>query len=179
MEKESLVKKLKEQVEVTYEEAEEALKKSNWDTLDAVIYMEDNGIIKKPSVSTYFTTDYKESLGGEVEKEEFKYSKNRREKHIEGFFEKFCNFIDKGNNIFFTVKKDVKVLFKLPLTAVIPLIILTFWVSVPFIIVGFIFEFSFSLEGRNMDLSKANNIFIEIEREVKKLKEEIKKEFKK
>ena len=37
------VEKLREHANVTYEEAKEALENSNWDILDAMIYLEKNG----------------------------------------------------------------------------------------------------------------------------------------
>ena len=37
------VEKLRERADVSYEEAKEALENSNWDILDAMIYLEQNG----------------------------------------------------------------------------------------------------------------------------------------
>ena len=60
MEKVQMVEKLRSKTNISYEEAKDALENTNWDILDAVVYLERIGKIKKPSVSTYFTNEYKE-----------------------------------------------------------------------------------------------------------------------
>ena len=49
------VEKLREKANVTYEEAKTALENSNWDMLDAMIYLEKNGKVKEDKRAEYTT----------------------------------------------------------------------------------------------------------------------------
>ena len=53
----SIVEKLKNKTNISYEEAKEALEKSNWDILDAMVFLEKEKKIEPPSVSVYFTNN--------------------------------------------------------------------------------------------------------------------------
>lgn len=53
MEKLKLVDKLKNKANISYEEAKDALEKSNWDMLEAMLYLEAHGKVQKPSL-VYF-----------------------------------------------------------------------------------------------------------------------------
>ena len=44
-----LIEKLKDKANISYEDAKEALENSDWDILDAMIYLEKKGKIKRPS----------------------------------------------------------------------------------------------------------------------------------
>ena len=59
MENHKLVDKLKNETNISYEEAKIVLERSNWDILDAFIYLEENGKVQKPSVSIFYTNEYK------------------------------------------------------------------------------------------------------------------------
>ena len=61
MEKYKLIDKLQNETNISYEEAKSALEKSNWDILDAMLYLEEKGRVKKPSVSIFYTNEYKEN----------------------------------------------------------------------------------------------------------------------
>ena len=108
------VEKLREHANVTYEEAKEALENSNWDILDAMIYLEKNGKTRESQRAEYSTKT--ERCVGEViddGKEErrsnFKDSMHR--------FAKWCSHIlDMGNSNSFCVEKDDKEIFRIPIT---------------------------------------------------------------
>lgn len=61
MEKLKLVDKLKNKANISYEEAKDALEKSNWDMLEAMLYLEAHGKVQKPSLSIFYTNESKES----------------------------------------------------------------------------------------------------------------------
>lgn len=174
MERLEMVEKLKNKVNVSYEEAKVALEKCNWDILDAVVYLEDIGIIKKPSVSTYFTNEYKENTEESlIEVKE--YRGNKKDNIFETFFETICRIIDKGNNIFFIIKRRERTLIKLPITVMILLITVSFWVTIPLFIVGLFFEMEYSLSGYNMEKSEFNKFFNNLSNFANKIKNESKR----
>ena len=115
------VEKLREHANVTYEEAKEALENSNWDILDAMIYLEKNGKTRESQRAEYSTKT--ERCVGEViddGKEErrsnFKDSMHR--------FAKWCSHIlDMGNSNSFCVEKDDKEIFRIPITVLVLLLL--------------------------------------------------------
>lgn len=181
MENLKLIEKLKEKANISYEDAESALEKNNWDILDAMLYLERIGKIKKPSISTFYTNENKESYS-----EDYKVSsrnkkgennKSRKDNNFEGVFEAVCKAIDTCNNIFFEIKKEGRVFLKLPITVLILLLLFTFWMVIPLFIVGLFFNIEFSVSAKRVNTDKANKVLKEISMGVKKIKEEIKKGF--
>ena len=68
MDKLKLVDRLREKANISYEEAKIALENSNWDILEAMLYLEDIGMIKKPAVSVFYSNN-----------QQYEYSKNEEE----------------------------------------------------------------------------------------------------
>ncbi len=64
------VEKLREHANVTYEEAKQALENSNWDILDAMIYLEQGGKVHGPEQSSYTTQTEKVKI--DIEEKESK-----------------------------------------------------------------------------------------------------------
>ena len=62
------VERLREKADVTYDEAKRALEACNWDMLDALIYLETLGKVKKSSVTTYHSSKAEEEKLHDVEK---------------------------------------------------------------------------------------------------------------
>lgn len=152
------VEKLREHANVTYEEAKEALENSNWDILDAMIYLEKNGKTRESQRAEYSTKT--ERCVGEViddGKEErrsnFKDSMHR--------FAKWCSHIlDKGNSNSFCVEKDDKEIFRIPITVLVLLLLFAFWVVLPLLIIGLFLNMRYHFQGPDMhavdlDINKA------------------------
>ncbi|WP_195988929.1 ubiquitin [Clostridium sp. D53t1_180928_C8] len=181
MEKRELVDKLKYKTNISYEEAKDALENSNWDMLEAMLYLENKGIIKKPAVSVFYSNNqqYEYSKGEEEGKEDYKNnnSENRYNKKNDfyGVFEVICKSIDTCNNILIEIKKDNGLLFKLPLTVVIVLLFFAFWILIPLIIIGLFFGIKFKVYSKNVNTDKANKVISRIEKIVYEIKEKVKR----
>lgn len=177
MENIKVVEKLKKKFNISYEEAKLALEKTNWDILDAVVYLEEVGRIPKPFRSNYFSNEsndsYEESASKNDNFKEDKYTK--KESLHQGAFEAICKFIDKCNNIFFKIKRYDNELINLPLTVMLVLVLFAFWIIIPSAIVALFFEIEFSVQGKNIESSKVNNVFKELSEGVRKIKEEFNK----
>ena len=76
MEKLKLVDKLKNKANISYEEAKDALEKSNWDMLEAMLYLEAHGKVQKPSLSIFYTNESKESYNENGEEVNLKKDTN-------------------------------------------------------------------------------------------------------
>lgn len=183
MENEKLINKLIEKTKVSYYDAENALRNSNWDILDAVVYLENNNILSKPSVSIFYSNQYNPSYEerniqkSDVNEYENTQSKENK-KNSQGVFLKICNAIDICNNIFIEVKKRDKVFLKMPLTVIIALFIFGFWLFIPLMIVGLFFEITFFVSSKKIDedkIKKVNEVFNKLANKA----EDIKKKFNK
>lgn len=179
MEEIKIVEKLKNKANISYEEAKIVLERSNWDILDAMLYLEELGKVKRPNISIYFTNEDKENH--KIEKNELKksYKYEKKDSFFQGFFEDICNVIDKCNNIFFEIKSGDKVVIKLPLTVMILLIIFTFWISIPVAIFALFCGIEYSIVGSNIDTNEINKLFKWLSNNVKKIKEYCMKGYKK
>ena len=62
------VERLREKADVTYDEAKRALEACNWDMLDAMIYLEALGKVKKTSDSGVYSSKVEEEKLYDVEK---------------------------------------------------------------------------------------------------------------
>ena len=151
MDKLDLVDKLKDKANISYENAKIALENSNWDILDAMLYLEGRGIVEGPSVSVFYSNEYKESYDNKQEEaysnDNINKNNSKSKDNFEGIFEAICKVIDNCNNIFFQIKKDSRVLVKIPLTVVVVLLFFAFWIIIPLVIVGLFFDIEFMLSS--------------------------------
>ena len=179
MENHKFVDKLKNEANISYEEAKIALEKSNWDILDAFVYLEEKGKIQKPSVSIFYTDEYNRNYKYSVvanNKDQENYYKNvKRDNTFEGIFVALCKIIDICNNIFFEIKRENKVFLRIPVTVIIVLLIFAFWIFIPLYIAGLFFDLEFFLSGNRKEINKVNNIFKMISVNIKKIKKSFKK----
>ncbi len=181
MEKITLVDTLRDKTNISYGEAKSALENSNWDILDAMLYLEEHGRVKKPSVSIFYTNDYKESYTNQKEVVNIKEDKDNRNSksrnNFGGIFEAICKAIDTCNNIFVEIRRRGRVLLKLPLTVLILLLFFAFWIIIPLMIVGLFFDIEFLVLARSVNTDKVNKVFNEISKNVQNIKEKFKKGF--
>ena len=179
MENHKLVDKLKNETNISYEEAKIVLERSNWDILDAFIYLEENGKVQKPSVSIFYTNEYKENYKhNEIinnKDQENNYNNTKKDNTFEGIFVKVCKIIDTCNNIFFEIKKENKVFLRIPVTVIIVLLIFAFWIVIPLYIAGLFFDIEFSISGNRVETNKINHVLKVISTNIKKIKETLKK----
>lgn len=143
MEQFEKVEKLREKANVSYETAKAALEESNWDLLDAVIYLEKQGKVEEPKASAYTTRS--EALTGTVEDAE------KAEKKGEGKFKKFTDWfvelVKKSNRNFLEIEKDGKNIVNIPVSLFVLLLLFCFWVIVPLMIVGLFFSMKYHFSG--------------------------------
>ena len=169
-----LVEKLREKTGITYEDAKRVLEINNWDILDAILDLEKQGKVKGPSVSIFYTNEYKESYEEENTESNFeevkKDSNYKSNSTFEGIFEAICKFIDNCNNIFIEIKGKNNFFLKFPLTVVIVLLIFGFWLLIPLGVIGLFLDIEFSVESKKINTNKINYILSKISKQVQKIK---------
>ena len=94
MDKLNIVEKLREKTGITYEEAKRVLEINNWDILDSILYLEEQGKVKRPSDSIFYTNEYNENY--EDEDQQFNFQEVKKDNNyksnnnFEGIFEAIC-----------------------------------------------------------------------------------------
>ena len=167
-----LIDKLRKKANISYEEAKIALESNNWDILEALLYLEENGSVEKPSVSIFYTNELRYSGAIQEVKNNKEYN-YKASNGFQGIFEAICKFIDTCNNIFLQIKKDSRVLVNIPLTVVIVLLFFAFWIIIPLAIVGLFFDIEFMLSSKRFNtdnIDKVNAVFNKISKVVKDIK---------
>ena len=152
------VEKLRERANVSYEEAKTALENSDWNILDAMIYLEKEGKIKD-SQSASFTTEFDKSC--------FEKKIDLEKEKKAGFgdymkrFGKWCEeLFNKGNRNSFCVEQHGKEIFRVPITLLVILLFCAFGVTIPLLIIGLFFDMHYHFAGPDIrvvdiDINKA------------------------
>ena len=173
------VEKLVEKAGVSYEDAKAALDKADGDLLDAMILLEKEGKAKAPEQSSY-STKYDQqaqyvSVEETVENDRRSYTKEEqrreRKEKVKTGFEKIKDFVT-GN--YLLIKKNGELLVKLPVWAMILILVFAWHISIIAIIVSLFFGVTYSFKGE-ADMSVANNVMGKASSAAEKVKEEYEK----
>ena len=169
------VEKLRQRVDVTYEEAKEALKQSDGDLLDAVIWLENQGKTVKTEQTTRSTsyedqTDYV-SVQDTVEKEDAKSERTLGQK-----IKYLCHLIwIKCRENRFVVERKGDRIVTLPVWILILALIVSFWTVGIVLVVGLFFDCRYEIVGPddltfvNQTLDKAGDVVDKVKDEMEKL----------
>ncbi|MBO5994831.1 MAG: hypothetical protein J6Q41_04905 [Firmicutes bacterium] len=173
------VEKLVEKAGVTYEDAKNALEKANGDLLDAMIILEREGKAEAPKQSSY-STEYEQqaqyvSVEKQVENDRKSYDKEEQRRERK---EKFHSGLKKIANVlstnFLLIKRNGELVVKLPLWAVILILLVAWHITLIGVIVSLFFGVTYSFKGE-ADMSVANNVMGKASSAAEKVKEEYEK----
>ncbi len=157
-----MVEKLREKANVSYEEAKAALEAADWNLLDALVLLENQG--KVSGSETYSTKT--ESTAYE--------NRNRHAETAARVGRRIASGINRANRYTVAFSRKGEMLFELPLLVPVLLLIFGFWVVVPLLIVGLFFGFKYELKGAagveavNRVMDKASEVADNIVSEVRK-----------
>ena len=171
MEQLEKVEKLREKTGVTYEEAKAALEVSNWDMLDAIVYLENQGKIKGPNMSSYST---RAQNSQEFQQASQNYDNCGGKTFGEMMDKFFCwcgKVIKKGCESYFEVTRDRKNILNMPVIVLVLLVICFFWVTIPLLIIGMFCGFRYSFHGdiaKTVDINSACDKMAETCENIKK-----------
>ncbi len=177
------VEKLREYANVSYDEAKKALEKNEGDILQALIDLEQEGKTKSPQDGgkyVFSATDYEDSEKTEdADKSESKakgqnYSAFRD--NMNRFLKWLGEIIHKGNINLLVVQKYGENIIKLPVTVLVILLLVGFWVVIPLLVVGLFFNFRYSFEGPDFGNDKVNRVMNNVAQAAEDMKEDIKKQ---
>ena len=145
------VEKLRERANVSYEEAKEALEASNWDLLDAMVYLEKHGKAEPPEQETASSASQEVSVKEKVEEQEKESSEGLLTK-----LAKICKVLfrmSKENS--FCVNRHEKELIRIPAWVLILALLFAWKIILPAVVIALFFDCRYSFSGKD-DLSPAN-----------------------
>ncbi len=144
------VEKLREKANVSYEDAKAALEACNYDVLDALVYLEQNGKIEKNASATY-TTSPEGATSQEFEQAQKSYENSCSGTSAGEVFKKFFNWLGKllrkGCDTSFLVTRGDKEIMSVPVLVLILAALLAFWLVVILLIVGLFNNFKYYFIG--------------------------------
>ena len=142
-----MVEKLREKAKVSYMQAKEALEQSDWDMTEAIVLLERDGLLKESSPESE-----------PQERAEKETSKKPVKKHTESLgnlFEVLAEFISKlaqkGNKNHLEVYREDQLMFKVPLTVLVILLIVGFWVLIPAMLISWFAGIRYRFAGKDID----------------------------
>ena len=148
------VEKLRERANVSYEEAKAALEQSDWDLLDAMVKLEKSGKTAGPRQSDFRTSaetqeDYVAVKDKVMEQQNKKVHVGRTLGDVFRSFFRVCR-----DNAF-CVNRAGEQVFRLPLIAMLVILLFTWKILIPVMIIALFFGFRYSFEGKD-ELKDAN-----------------------
>lgn len=168
------VEKLRERANVSYEDAKEALEASEWDLLDAMVYLERAGKVNAPEQESY-STDYEEQAQYVSVKEKVE---EQEKEPVEGFFQKLgriCGILwEKSKANYFCIVRKGKEILQVPVWAFVLALLLVWQVVIPAMIMGLFLECQYSFRGKD-DLDGVNKAMEKASEFADKVKDEYNK----
>lgn len=171
MERIEMVEKLMSKANVGYEEAQQALESTNWDLLDAMVYLERQGKVK--------TSQENKSIV--LVKESSEDKKEKKQGGVGAMFGRVCRFvknlIKKGNENYFEINKEGEKPIKISLTISTLLLIIAFSPVVVLLIVGLFLGYKYSLTGPDMKCNTVNDILGKASSSAEDIKNDFNREY--
>lgn len=172
-----MVEKLRESADINYADAKDALERSNWDILDAMILLEKEGKVPTKSEITYTTRKEKDEKEAEPE-----FSGPNKKADGASFTEllgRLMRWIGKiisiGNVNMLRATKHGEKIVDVPVTVLVVLLIVGFWVVIPLMIVGLFFGFNYRFVGPNLERDEINSAMGKASEAAESIKDEFNK----
>lgn len=154
------VERLREYANISYEEAKKILEETNGDVLEAIVRLEKENRIKSPEGGYYNSKEGKDSHNNiNVQFEQKKSYKEDGEsigELIGGFFRWCGKLINRGNKNSFIVIKGEERIMSIPVTILVILLVFTFWITLPLLIIGLFFGYRYRFLGPDLGKESVN-----------------------
>ena len=161
-----MAEKLAEKMNVSLEEAKEALEACDWEMLDAALMLEKAHVAN--TQAAYSTRPESEDERSDREK-----SKERRRGIVKGVGEFFRSLLNMGNRNRFEVRKNDQVVLELPVTVLVLLLIFAFWVCIPLLVIGLFADYRYAFSGAELGRDSVNSAMDKAAEVAEKVKEEV------
>lgn len=169
------VEKLRERANVTYDEAKEALTASGDDLLDALIYLEKQGKVTPPQNGGYYSSQ--QATGGNTGgTSEGSYNPPKGEglgQVVRRFWCWLRKIFYQSNRNMFEVWKKNEVILSAPVSVLVILLIVGFWVVLPLLVVGLFLGCTYRFRGQDLEKTGVNNVMDSAAKAADKFKSEV------
>lgn len=175
-----MTEKLREKVNVSYEEAKAALEANDWDLLESIIYLENHG--KQPY--TRPEAQAEKPVNGQAAREDEQYKarakarRMEREKQVSGVLQGIISFctkiIEKGNRNALEIYRHERLLLSVPLTLLVLLVVFGFWFVIPALFLGLFFGLRYRFAGQDIS-QKVNDAMDSMANKAEDFKENLQK----
>lgn len=160
------VEKLREHASVSYEEAKAALEACGGDLLDAMVYLERQGKVKGPEGGASYRTDWGEKAimrtaagsSGGGSGTGAGNAKSAARSAADSFWRTLGDLLKKGISNHFEVLRKGELLFSIPVIVLIFLLLFTFWITLPLMILGLFLGCSYHFRGPELGTDAVNNV---------------------
>lgn len=154
------VELLRTKANVSYEDAKSALEACNYDTLDALIYLEKLGKVGASNVATYSTANNQQSA--EFVNAQQNYERSVHQKSfgdvMNSIFEGIGKLIKKGCETTFQVTRYGERKIAVPVIVLVICLIFAFWITIPLMVVGLFLDCKYRFVGFNSTKIDINDV---------------------
>lgn len=175
MERNEMIQILMGKVNVSNEEAIEALENCDWDLLDAIIYLERKGKVENNETTTIIEVQSKN------QKEENKKGNKSHDEKCGGIgeivgrvFRFIGKVLKKGNENYFEIRKENEKPIRISLTISVLLLIFLFVPSAILLVVGLFCGYKYSVVGPHINYEGVNDIFDKVSESADTIKKDFK-----
>ena len=159
-----MAEKLSEKMNVTLQEATDALEACDWELLDAALLLEQQQGEKGPEAYSTRREDEEEPARGEEK------TNRGAMKGVGGVLRKI---FDLGRRNHFVVRKGDETILEMPVLALALLLIFAFWVCLPLLVIGLFAGFHYSFSGAELGRDSVNNAMDKAAEVAEKVKKEV------
>ncbi|MBQ8108663.1 MAG: ubiquitin [Clostridia bacterium] len=161
-----MVEKLAERMNVTLEEAKNALEACDWELLDAALLLEKQR--GEQGAGAYSTQR------GQAAEEDDGAAARRRGGVAKGLGDFIRSAVNMGARNHFEVRKGDDVVLELPVLVLALLLIFAFWVCIPLLVIGLFADYRYAFSGEELGRESVNNAMNKAAEVAEKVKEEVK-----
>ncbi len=178
------VEKLREYANISYEEAKVALEETDGDILEAIVNLEKRNRINRPEGGGTFNSNERQQESQERRSEPSgnkTYSRSERSSFgqmIGKFFRSLGDIISKGNRNVFEVMQDEERVMSIPVTVMAVLLLFTFWITIPLVILGMFFGYRYRIIGPDLGRENVNRAMDSVADAAENFKNEVKGDMK-
>ncbi|SMC56081.1 DUF4342 domain-containing protein [Papillibacter cinnamivorans] len=154
------VEKLRQYANVSFAEAKEALEACGDNLLDAVVYLEKKGKVKEPAQGGRYDTSSsaQETQSGQTSAPPPREEQRRHCHRADNFWKTIGDLLKKGLSNHFEVIRKGEVLISIPVIVLVFLLVFTFWITLPLMIVGLFFDCTYHFRGPDLGKDSVNRI---------------------
>ncbi len=173
------VTKLREYANISFEEAKAALEATNGDILEAIVNLEKQNRIKGPEGGGSYSTEQPKTApandSGSKTGDESAHAQGASFGELVGRFFRWCGrVIHKGNINSLEVLRGKENIMSIPVTVLVLLLILAFWIVIPLMIIGLFFDYRYRFIGPDLGKENVNRAMDSVAEAADNFKHEVK-----